>query len=397
MAERGCRRGKLTEARHRVLFTITQVQNRAFNDGLAMDGGAMSGKPSVFRSVLGVLTAAVALATLSGVAAVADETSFGGKTVTVIVGYGAGGRIDNYSRLLASSMARRLPGSPTLVVRNMLGADGVVALNYFYNQVKPDGLTAAVVGASQVDPFQIVKAKATYDVGAMEFVGGNGHGGTALVIRNEALPRLRDRSGTPAVMGALSAVRTGMQATLWGAEYLGWNAKWVVGYPTTKSLVLGIERGEIDMTSFSDVVDVQRLKGTGNFTVLGQTGFLRDGKLQPRPEYGAPLLSDLVADKITEPAAIRAFTYWRSISQVGEFMALPPGTPRPMVEAYRQAFRDTIADPEFATRLVKAGDEFLPQSDADVGALLATLSATPPDALAYLIDIARRQGLSLGD
>jgi hypothetical protein len=336
-------------------------------------------------------------AVLMAGSASADEVSFHGKTINVLVGYGAGGRIDNYTRLLTSALAPRLPGTPTIVVRNMLGADGVVALTYFYSQVKPDGLTAAVVGASQVDPFQIVKAKAAYDVGAMEFVGGNGHGGTALVIRNDAIPRLRDRSGPPAVMGALSAVRTGMQATLWGAEYLGWNAKWVVGYPATKALVLGVERGEIDMSSFSDVKDVQRLKATGQYTVLGQTGFLRDGTLQPRPEYGAPLLSDLVADKITDPTALRAFAYWRSISQVGEFMALPPSTPRATVEAYRAAFRDTMADPDFARRLVQSGDEFLPQSAEDVSALLATLAATPPDALAYLIDIARRQGLNLGD
>jgi hypothetical protein len=352
---------------------------------------------TVTRVVATWLLAAGAMVVASAGAGAADDISFAGKTINVVVGYGAGGRIDNYTRLLTSSLAQRLPGKPTIVVRNMLGADGVVALTYFYTQVKPDGLTAAVVGASQVDPFQIVKAKAAYDVGAMEFVGGNGHGGTALVIRYDALPRLRDRSGPPAVMGALSAVRTGMQATLWGAEYLGWNARWVVGYPTTKALVLGVERGEIDMTSFSDIVDVQRLKSTGHFTVLGQTGFLRDGKLQARPEYDAPLLSDLVADKITDPSAQRAFAYWRSISTVGEFMALPPGTPRAVVEVYRQAFRDTMADPEFAKRLVGAGDEFLPQSADDVGALMGTLAATPPEALAYLIDIARRQGLSLGE
>ncbi|MGE5540591.1 MAG: hypothetical protein ACM30I_18385 [Gemmatimonas sp.] len=351
-----------------------------------------------FRTeAIGVIAGAIASVFALAPVTAAEPVSFHGKTVTVIVGYGAGGRIDTYSRLLATELAQRLPGNPTLIVRNMLGADGVVALNYFYTQAKPDGLTAAVVGASQVDPFQIVKAKASYDVGAMRMVGGNGHSGTALVIRNEALPRLRDPNGPPAVMGALSAVRTGMQATLWGAEYLGWNAKWVVGYPTTKSLVLGVERGEIDMTSFSDIKDVQRLRDTGAYTVLGQTGYLRDGKLQPRPEYGAPLLSDLVADKITDPTALRAFAYWRSISQVGEFMALPPGTPSDVVDVYRRAFRDTVADADFAARLVKAGDEFLPQSSDDLDALLTTLAETPRDALAYLIEIARRQGLTLGE
>lgn len=322
---------------------------------------------------------------------------FKGKTVTMIIGYGAGGRIDVHGRTVAAALAQRLPGNPTVVVRNILGADGVVALNVFYTQSKPDGLTVAVVGASQVDPLQFLKAKATYDVAKLVLIGGNGHGGTALVIRKDAEKRLHDKSAPPVVMGALSAVRTGMQATLWGGEYLGWNAKWVLGYPATKALVLGLERGEMDMTSFSDIEDVKRLKATGNFTVVGQTGYLKDGKLVPRAEYDAPVLSDLVGDKITDPLALRAFAYWKSITQIGEFVALPPGTPEPIVETYRRAFRETVADPDFKARIVGSGEEFLPQSAESITALLATLGSTSPEVLGYLRTIAMRQGLNLGD
>ena len=339
---------------------------------------------------------ATALMAFALAAPQAQADDFKGKTVSMIVGYGAGGRIDLHARSVAAALTQRLPGNPTIVVRNILGADGIVALNTFHAQAKPDGLTIAVVGASQVDPLQFLKAKAAYDVAKLRIVGGNGHGGTALVMRKDAEARLLDKTAAPVVMGALSAVRTGMQTTLWGGEYLGWNAKWVLGYPATKALVLGLERGEIDMTSFSDIEDVKRLKATGNFIVIGQTGYFKDGKLLPRAEYDAPVLSDLVGDKITDPLAQRAFAYWKSITQIGEFVALPPGTPEATLETYRRAFKEIVADPDFKDRIIANGAEFLPQSAESITALLATLGNTSPEVLAYLSAIAKRQGLNLG-
>jgi len=340
--------------------------------------------------------AAFALASVP--AAHADEpVSFQGKTITMIIGYGAGGRIDVHGRTDAAALAQRLPGNPTVVVRNVLGADGIVALNVFWTQAKPDGLTIAEVGASQIDPLQFLKAKAAYDVSKFILVGGNAHSGTALVMRKEAEPRLLDKSKPPVVMGALSAVRTGMQATLWGGEYLGWNAKWVLGYPQTKALVMAVEKGEIDMTSFSEIEDVKRLKATGNFVVVGQTGYMKDGKLTARSEYEAPLLSDLVGDKIVDPVAERAFAYWKSITQIGEFIALPPGTPAPIVTAYRKAFEEAAADPDFKARINQAGEEFLPQHADALTTLLETIGHTPREALGYLSNVAKKQGLDLGE
>jgi tripartite-type tricarboxylate transporter receptor subunit TctC len=164
--------------------------------------------------------------------------SFQGKTINMIIGYGAGGSLDNYGRLIAPYLTQRLPGNPTIVIRNVTGADGVVGLNSFYTQAKPDGLTITIGGATQVDPLHFLSANAVYDVAKLALVGGNTRAGTAVVISKEAKPRLLDPKAKPAVMGALAAVRTGMQSTLWGAEYLGWNAKWVLGYPTAKALVL---------------------------------------------------------------------------------------------------------------------------------------------------------------
>ena len=60
-------------------------------------------------------------------------------------------------------------------------------------------------------------------------------------------------------MGALGGVpRSGMQTTAWGIDYLGWNAKWVLGYRGTNDLMVALERGEIDMTSTGNLFQIQK-------------------------------------------------------------------------------------------------------------------------------------------
>ena len=71
----------------------------------------------VVAAVLAVLLAPAAGA---GAGAVADF--YRGKTVTLIVGYSAGGGYDTYARILARHLGKHIPGNPTIVVQNMPGA-----------------------------------------------------------------------------------------------------------------------------------------------------------------------------------------------------------------------------------------------------------------------------------
>jgi hypothetical protein len=105
----------------------------------------------------------------------------------------------------------------------------------------------------------------------------------------------------------------------------------------------------------------------------------------------------MIGDKVTDPLAKQAFAYWRSISQIGEFLALPPDTPRPIVDAYRKAFEDAAKDPDFKARINQSGEEFLPQHADSLTLLLATIGGTPREALSYLSTVAKKQGLDLGE
>src|SRR3954470_15004580 len=71
----------------------------------------------------------------------AQSSTYAGKTVTIIVGYKAGGGYDATARLLARHLPKHIPGKPTIIVQNMPGANSMIAANHVYNVAKPDGLT----------------------------------------------------------------------------------------------------------------------------------------------------------------------------------------------------------------------------------------------------------------
>src|ERR1700756_5793053 len=52
-----------------------------------------------------------------------------GKTVTMIINYPAGGPSDIEGRIIAQHLPAHIPGKPTIVVKNVAGAGGVIGTN----------------------------------------------------------------------------------------------------------------------------------------------------------------------------------------------------------------------------------------------------------------------------
>jgi tripartite-type tricarboxylate transporter receptor subunit TctC len=333
---------------------------------------------------------------LGASAARADEPlSFKGKTITVIIGSAPGGGTDVSGRLIANFLASHLEGKPTIIVRNIAGAQGMTSMNYFVKQVAADGMTLTMGATTQADPLNYRKPNVQYDPTKFEWVGGVGRGGTVLLIRKDAEARLFDKSKPPAVMGSLGGVpRSGMQTTAWGVGFLGWNAKWVVGYPGTSELFIALERGEIDMTATANLFQVKKFLDTGDFKILTQSGALRDGKAVPRPEFGdAPVVANLISDKMKTPVEQQAYNYWSSLTALDKWIALPPGTPAPYVKAYRDAFDASFSDPEFVELGKKVSEEFEPMHAKDVKYLIDKLGETTPEAMKFIADMLHKQGL----
>src|SRR5262245_62190284 len=61
-----------------------------------------------------------------------------GKTVSIIVGSGAGGGFDTTARLVARHIGKHIPGEPVVIVQNMPGGGGLVAANHVFSAAPKD-------------------------------------------------------------------------------------------------------------------------------------------------------------------------------------------------------------------------------------------------------------------
>jgi len=331
----------------------------------------------------------------SSIAQAAEPVSFAGKTVTMIISSAPGGGTDGAGRVIAQFLGKHLPGNPTVIVKNVPGAQGITAMNHFVTQVASDGLTVVTGSSSLGDPLLYRTPQSQFDPTKLPIIGGAGRGGSVLMISKDAEVRLRDKSKPPVVMGSLSGVpRSGMMMTAWGMAFLDWNAKWVVGYPGTSALTVALERGEIDMTSTSNLFLIQRLVGDGKFKVLSQTGDLKNGINVGRPEFGsAALITDLMQGKLQTPIEKQAFNYWSAINALDKWVALPAGTPQPIVDTYRETYKKAFTDPEFVAMGKKISDDFEPMAWDDITKLIKDLGETSPQAITFTNDMLRKQGI----
>jgi len=77
---------------------------------------------------LAVLASLIALAATFGSPS-ARAQFYKGKTVTMIINYPAGGPSDIEGRIVAQHLPAHIPGNPTIVVKNVAGAGGVIGTN----------------------------------------------------------------------------------------------------------------------------------------------------------------------------------------------------------------------------------------------------------------------------
>jgi tripartite-type tricarboxylate transporter receptor subunit TctC len=330
-------------------------------------------------------------------ASAAQEVNFKGKTITVLVGSEVGGGTDASARLVAPFLTKYLPGQPAVVVQNLPGAGGIKALNFFSQRAAPDGLTLVNGSISMLDPITSGGVNAQYDTKSLKFIGGIGRGGGAIFATKDAVERLNDKSKRPVIIGsALAVPRSIMQPALWAIEYLGWNAKWIVGYHGTNDVMLALDRGEIDMTSTGNLFQIKDRLNNGQLKLVVQSGYLSDGKLLSRKDYGdTPLFPDQIKGKVTEPVAKKAYEYWEALNNGDKWVALPPATPDNIVAVFKEAFAKISQDPEFLEKGEKISDGFVPMTSGDVATIARTLADTPPESLNYAKTLMRKQGIQV--
>src|ERR1700761_7583237 len=100
--------------------------------------------PARFRTTTAIL---LAIGASSATTAHADNIAdfYRGKTITMLCGIGVGGEFDTLTRLVGRHIVHHIPGNPSVIAQNMIGAGGAKMLNYLYSQAPQDGTYIAMV------------------------------------------------------------------------------------------------------------------------------------------------------------------------------------------------------------------------------------------------------------
>jgi tripartite-type tricarboxylate transporter receptor subunit TctC len=311
--------------------------------------------------------------------AAADEVAdfYKGKTVTVVVGHETGTGFDVYSRALAKHLGRHIPGNPSLVVQNMVGASGLASANWLYNIAPKDGtMLATFVHTAIFEPlFGNVSAK--FDAAKFTWVGNMDEGvGICGVSKKSGIRKFDDLMARETVFGSSGATGPLGKYALAVKHLLGAKIKLVPGYAGSASVKLAINRGEVDGicgVSMSSVTSQWRDEyESGAFKVILQLS----GKPHPLL-HGTPHVDDFA--KTAEDRQLFGLIF--GVQALGRVYVSPPAIPAERRNALRTAFMATAADPEFLADAARMQFDVNPAAGEEVESLIARVVASSPEVV----------------
>jgi len=323
----------------------------------------------------------------------AEAPFYEGKTIRFLIASGPGGGTDTAGRLVARHLSKYLPGNPKIVIQNMGGGGGTIAANYFASEVKPDGLTIMQESSSGVASFVRGGPSIKYDPRKFIIIGGVARPGSLLMIRNDARARFTNKSAKPVVVGDTDGIRNWLAMTVWGAEYLGWNLRWIYGYPGSRELQLAIRQGEIDMWATQNAKLVKDLQREGVTQIVATE---EDRRREDFPE--APTFLELLGAKKPTGLSWQAYQAWAGASELDKYLAAPEGTPDHLVKLLREAFTKIMKDPE----VDRDGDKFFGDGWRAIGSekletVIRDHIAIPKEAKDYITKLRQKYNLPVGD
>jgi tripartite-type tricarboxylate transporter receptor subunit TctC len=335
--------------------------------------------------------------TLAAAHSAMAEVSLKGKRVQLIIASSAGGGTDRVGRLVGQYMEKYLPGNPTIVIRNMGSGGGKIrAANYLMNKAKADGTTFMQSDGTVISPGTLRRRSARYDPRKFEFIGSVNRGGAVMFINKKAHKRLKDKSQKPVIVAAISGTRSWQAMPMWGAEFFGWNVRWIPGYRGVGGMSKALRQGEIDVFATNNAYIINQLRNDGVIDLLVQDGQVIDGKVGPRPSFKeVPVFADMLKKAKIEKLSWQGFQSMTQPSRVDKWMGLPPGTPKEFVKVYRAAYKKSVHDPKFLEIGRKQFSKEINYIDgATVAKMVDAVIGAPAAAVDYAENMKKKYGLA---
>jgi tripartite-type tricarboxylate transporter receptor subunit TctC len=330
-------------------------------------------RPAVGCSIVSVALVAAMMCRPAVAHAQTVEDFYKSHPITMLVGSGAGGGYDTYARAFARYWTNHIPGHPNIIPKNMPAAAGLAAASTLFNSAERDGsVVGAFTNGAPMDPL-FGNPGAHYDARQFNWLGSIGKLENVCATWHtspvKTIAEARARQVIVAAAGATSntAIVPKMLNALIGTKF-----KVIAGYDPGSGLTLAVESGE-----------AEGICGLSWSTMkASRPHWIKDHLLNVIVQMGLAKLHDLpdvpsALDLVENPDNRKVMELILIRQEAGRPFAAPPDTPADRVAALRDAFQETLKDPEFIAEAEKTQLEIEPLSGQEIDKLLAKAYGAP--------------------
>jgi tripartite-type tricarboxylate transporter receptor subunit TctC len=317
---------------------------------------------------------AMGLACFAPLCASADpvEDFYRGKTMSMLIGVGAGGEYDTIARLVARHIGRHIPGHPSLVPQNMTGASGLKMINYLATVAPHDGTFIGMVSEGLPSLQAVGMPGVQFDARAFNWLGAIAPIDETMAVWHSAgVASIDDARKRDVVTGATArgSITYTFPALL--NELFGTRFKLVTGYSGGNEINLAMERGEVEARN-----------NTWSSWKATRPAWLAEHKLSillqsgPKPkDLDAPIVAELAGNADDR----KLIDLVLSGCALGRPLAITPDVPAERVAALRAAFDATMKDPDFLAEAKALNLDVDPIRGVDLQATVGHILDTPPE------------------
>lgn len=307
------------------------------------------------------------------------EQFYKGKQIDVIIYTANNSAYDFYARLLTTHMGRFLPGKPTFVHKNMVGAGGLTASRHLYTVAPKDGSVIGTVGRGLA--FDPILGRNDLGIDFLKFnwIGSMNRESTVALAWND--PRVKVKTFEDLQKTELLVPGTGAGAD---SELIpvalnflaGTKFKIVKGYKNTGSAALAVESGELEGIAY------------WSWSALRSSNmhWINDNKINMLFHTGDRVHPEipkvrLIRDLVKEPTKKAALEFILARELLGRPFLAPPDVPADRVKALRDAFNATLKDKEFLVDAERRRAEINLVTGAEIDQILKTAAAAPKSVI----------------
>ncbi len=321
-----------------------------------------------------VASALTVVAVTASTAALAQGVMdfYKGKQVTLVIPAGPGGSYGMYGRLGKAALEKFMPGHPTVVMQFMPGSGGAKSTNYIFRGAPRDGSVIVNIEGAATQTQLFRPARVSYDMAKLNFIGQYAPAPSIIAVASDGpATSLDGAKKAEVVLGATGRGSQQFQVPALLNALIGTKFKIITGYKGSRGLLHAIESREVH----------GGLASTVSWSTI-KPGWMEQKKVIPvfqtsgKPAKGyekVPLVEDVTSNK-EQRIMLRVAT---TGAVMGRSIAAPPGIPADRLQAFRDAFRKGMHDPEILAMAAKLKLPVDYTSGEELGRMAKDILATP--------------------